>query len=74
MEMPRDFPVFVYHQDPVATGSVAVSGAECVCCGQARGFVYTGPVYGEADVPHGRLCPWCIAVDRRSGLTHSSPT
>ncbi len=52
-------PEFPYHPDPLATGSVVVSGAFCACCGRARGYVYTGPVYaaGEPD----RLCPWCIA-------------
>ena len=61
MQLPQDFPVFVYHPDPVATGSVTASAAECVCCGRSRGFVYQGPVYSTADVPRGRLCPWCIA-------------
>ncbi|WP_459707861.1 CbrC family protein [Actinophytocola sp. KF-1] len=52
-------PVFTYHPDPLATGSVVVSGAECASCGQVRGHVYTGPVYAEDEVEH--LCPWCIA-------------
>jgi uncharacterized protein CbrC (UPF0167 family) len=52
-------PEFPYHPDPLATGSVTVSGAACACCGQARGYVYTGPVYTAGEP--GRLCPWCIA-------------
>ena len=52
-------PSFPYHPDPVATGSVVTSDSVCSCCGQARGFVYTGPVYAVDDVE--ALCPWCIA-------------
>lgn len=52
-------PVFTYHPDPLATGSVRVSDAECGCCGQARGYVYRGPMYAVDRVEH--LCPWCIA-------------
>lgn len=42
-------PLFRYHADPVATGSVAVSDNECVCCEQARGYIYTGPVSSEDE-------------------------
>lgn len=52
-------PSFRYHPDPIATGSIVPSAAVCECCEQARGFVYTGPVYSVEDVEH--LCPWCIA-------------
>jgi uncharacterized protein len=53
-------PRFRYHPDPVATGSVEPSDEPCEVCGQARGFVYAGPVYSEiADEP--TVCPWCIA-------------
>jgi hypothetical protein len=52
-------PEFPYHPDPVATGSVEPSTAECIVCGQARGHVYTGPVYAEDE--HEGICPWCIA-------------
>lgn len=64
MELPK----FRYHPDPVASGSVAASKAKCACCGEARGFVYVGPVYaeGEEDLS-GRICPWCIA----DGSAHS---
>ncbi|GLF95310.1 CbrC family protein [Streptomyces yaizuensis] len=53
-------PVFPYHPDPVATGAVVPSDGVCACCGQARGHLYRGPVYAEADLG-GRVCPWCIA-------------
>ena len=53
-------PTFLYHPDPIATGSVQQSGDVCGCCGKARGFTYTASVYGPEDL-RGRLCPWCIA-------------
>ena len=53
-------PEFAYHPDPVATGSVERSDAECVACGRARGWIYRGPVYA-ADELADSLCPWCIA-------------
>ncbi|WP_189914518.1 CbrC family protein [Kitasatospora xanthocidica] len=58
--MTEPLPEFPYHPDPVATGAVVPSPAECGCCGRARGYVYTGPVYAAEDL-RGRLCPWCIA-------------
>lgn len=58
-------PTFEYHPDPVATGSVVESGNECVCCGKARGFIYTGPVYAVAEYQD-CICPWCIA----DGIAH----
>jgi len=53
-------PSFRYHPDPIASGSVAPSGAACRACGQARGYIYTGPVYAEEELEDA-LCPWCIA-------------
>jgi uncharacterized protein CbrC (UPF0167 family) len=53
-------PAFIYHPDPVGTGNVAASDEECLCCGQARGYVYTGPVYAEDELDE-QVCPWCIA-------------
>ncbi|MFG2782606.1 CbrC family protein [Streptomyces prunicolor] len=53
-------PQFPYHPNPVATGSVTASDEPCVCCGQERGWVYTGPVYA-ADAPDAGICPYCIA-------------
>jgi uncharacterized protein CbrC (UPF0167 family) len=52
-------PSFAYHPDPLATGSIVESDAECEACGQERGYRYTGPVYAEDDIED--LCPWCIA-------------
>ena len=58
--MSGGLPSFRYHPDPVATGSVVRSDAACVVCGEARGFVYDGPVFSREhdDEP---ICPWCIA-------------
>lgn len=55
-------PAFRYHPDPLATGSVIRSDARCVCCGDARGYVYAGPVYA-VDEYENCLCPRCIADD-----------
>ena len=53
-------PVFRFHPDPVASGSVVPTRDICDCCGEARGFRYDGPIYSEEEVPE-CLCPWCIA-------------
>jgi uncharacterized protein len=53
-------PTFRYHPDPLASGSVVPSDRTCRCCGEARGYVYAGPVYAEDDLD-GEICPWCIA-------------
>lgn len=53
-------PIFRYHPDPIASGSIVASNAECVCCHGCRGFIYTGPAYCEAELEDA-LCPWCIA-------------
>jgi len=53
-------PVFQYHPDPIATGSIVESDTECCCCGNARGYIYTGPAYAIADYDE-CICPWCIA-------------
>jgi uncharacterized protein len=55
-----DLPSFRYHPDPLASGSIVVSEATCICCNQQRGYIYTGPTYCEEDVEDA-LCPWCIA-------------
>lgn len=55
-----DLPVFRYHPDPIASGSIVASEAQCVCCAQRRGFIYAGPSYCEAELDDA-LCPWCIA-------------
>ncbi len=54
------FPSFKYHPDPVATGNVEPSDHPCICCGQARGYIYVGPVFAFEDYQD-RICPWCIA-------------
>lgn len=66
MSSSRPFPEFRFHPDPVGSGSVITSERRCVCCGQARGWVYTGPVYATREAAEEALCPWCIA----SGSAH----
>ena len=53
-------PTFKYHPDPIASGSIIESKAECICCEKSRGYIYQGPSYCEEDIDE-RLCPWCIA-------------
>jgi uncharacterized protein CbrC (UPF0167 family) len=53
-------PTFRYHPDPVATGHIANSDSVCACCGKARDFIYTGPVYALDEYDE-CICPWCIA-------------
>jgi len=55
-----NLPEFKYNPDPVATGSVIESDAKCECCGQVRGYIYTGPVYSLEELEDA-LCPWCIS-------------
>ncbi|MEI8593198.1 CbrC family protein [Photobacterium sp. SP02] len=52
-------PKFTYHPDPLATGAVVKSMKVCDCCGEARGYLYSGSIYSQRDVEW--LCPWCIA-------------
>src|SRR5688572_4128282 len=54
-------PSFPYHPDPLLSGSIVASDSKCVCCKQARGYIYTGPVYSEEEGLDDALCPWCIA-------------
>ena len=61
MELPK----FKYHLNPTKSGSITESDAECECCGEARGFIYTGPVYAEEELDD-CICPWCIT----SGAAH----
>ena len=53
-------PAFRYHPDPVGTSSIVPSSAVCRACERVRGYIYTGPVYGEVELEDA-LCPWCIA-------------
>jgi hypothetical protein len=55
-----DLPDFPYHPDPITTGFVEASDTECIGCGKARGFIYTGPVYAVDELVE-VICPWCIA-------------
>jgi uncharacterized protein CbrC (UPF0167 family) len=55
-----DLPHFRFHPDPLKSGSVVASAKKCLCCKQAGGYIYSGPVYTEHDVENA-LCPWCIA-------------
>lgn len=62
MPPPPSLPSFPLFPDPVAAGSIEPSPDTCDICGEARGFIYTGPTYGEdlgEDEP--AICPWCIA-------------
>ena len=53
-------PSFRYHPDPIATGSIKPSSVECICCGQASGYIYMASVYCLDSIRE-QLCPWCIA-------------
>jgi len=55
-------PVFRFHPDPVATGSVVPTDRACRCCGRCRGFGYALRPYTARDLPDDApICPWCIA-------------
>ncbi len=58
--MKKDFPQFRYHPDPLQTGAIRPGDEVCICCKQARGFIYVGPVYAVEEL-NGQICPWCIA-------------
>jgi len=53
-------PNFKYHPDPIKTGSIEESDTICECCGESRGYIYTGPVFSEEELDD-CICPWCIA-------------
>ncbi|MFT3686564.1 MAG: CbrC family protein [Phycisphaerales bacterium] len=53
-------PTFKYHPDPLASRSIVRSSKVCDSCGERRGLIYIGPVYGECDMDE-VICPWCIA-------------
>jgi uncharacterized protein CbrC (UPF0167 family) len=55
-----ELPVFRYHPDPIASGSITASDARCLCCDTQRGYIYTGLTYCEEEIEDA-LCPWCIA-------------
>jgi uncharacterized protein len=58
--MMAPLPVFKYHPDPIATGSVVESSNSCRRCGQQRGYIYAGPVFSDVELDEA-ICPWCIA-------------
>lgn len=64
-------PWFRYHPDPVASGVVKAGPEECICCGRSRGYIYTGPAYGEEEFKD-CLCPWCIADGSAAGQLGAS--
>ena len=61
-----DLPKFTYHPDPIATGSIRLSDAPCLCCGRSNGYIYSGPIYAIDELEEA-ICPWCIA----DGSAHS---
>lgn len=63
MASAETLPVFKYHPDPVATGSIKEDAdTPCLGCHRIRGYVYTGPVFTERNfILENHLCPWCIA-------------
>ena len=68
--MSSALPVFRFHPDPIASGSLVRSDATCRVCGVSRGFIYTGPVYAEEEIGDA-LCPWCIAEGRAHAELHA---
>lgn len=58
--MTEPLPTFQYHPDPMDTGSIIRSPKPCRRCGQARGYIYAGPVFAEEELDEA-ICPWCIA-------------
>ena len=52
-------PIFRYHPDPIATGSVVLSPQPCGCCGLVRGYLYVGPIY-SAVYDGEPICPECV--------------
>src|SRR3954454_6356073 len=58
--MATHLPHFRYHPQPLETGSVIPSQATCRQCQQARGYIYTGPVFAQEELADA-FCPWCIA-------------
>lgn len=58
--MAANLPDFTYHPDPILSEVIETSDKVCVCCDQARGYIYTGPVHANEEM-NDQLCPWCIA-------------
>jgi uncharacterized protein CbrC (UPF0167 family) len=58
--MPK-LPKFLYHPNPLETGSIKQSDGTCIVCRKSRGFLYSGPTYAPGVVYDDCICPWCIA-------------
>jgi uncharacterized protein len=56
-----ELPKFKYVPDPIGSGVIVESAAECPCCGKARGYVYSGLVFADGEEYENCICPWCIA-------------
>jgi uncharacterized protein CbrC (UPF0167 family) len=52
-------PTFELYDSDALAHVMEASQEACACCGQARGWKYTGPFYSEHDDLV--ICPWCIA-------------
>jgi uncharacterized protein len=59
--MPEPLPQFRYHLDPVRSDVIVASDTVCICCNQARGYMYVGPTFTRHNEVRDNLCPWCIA-------------
>jgi uncharacterized protein CbrC (UPF0167 family) len=55
----ESLPRFLYHPDPVASGSIEPSDTVCAACERVRGFIYS-IAYLSPDF-EGAVCPWCIS-------------
>lgn len=55
-----ELPFFKYHPEPLKTGIIKTSSNTCIVCDQARGYIYSGPVYAKGEYADS-ICPWCIA-------------
>lgn len=52
-------PAFPLFPDPLREKVLQRRDVPCSLCTQARGWIYTGPVYGQGDTEE-PICPWCI--------------
>lgn len=68
--MRRNLPKFIYHPDPIKTGAIKQSNAQCTCCSQRKGYIYVASIYTKDDSQI-ELCPWCIA-DGRAAATYEA--
>lgn len=56
-----ELPSFELFPDPVGDGVFERSAEKCSLCKTSRGWIYTGPLFGEEDGDGVDVCPWCIA-------------